>query len=104
VVHPRHHARGDGFEVDSGWLTSFYLDLAQTATGARVQIHTHPHTAFHSSTDDAWPLIHTPGFLSLVIPDFAQGEIGLREAYLTEIGDDGEWNEVSAADRLEIIA
>ena|SRR2546425_828029 len=82
VVHPRHHARGDGFELDSAWLTAFWQELTETCSGIRVQIHTHPGRAFHSTTDDAWPIIHSPGFLSLVIPTFATGREDLSGAYL----------------------
>lgn len=103
IVHPTHHANGVGFELDSGWLTAFWQELARAAFGVRVQIHTHPGRAFHSATDDAWPLIHTPGFLSLVIPRFAMGDVGLSGAYLTEIGQDGHWHEVNLPDRLEVI-
>ena len=36
------------------------------------QVHTHPTSAFHSSTDDHYPLVTLLGSLSLVIPDFAK--------------------------------
>jgi GNAT superfamily N-acetyltransferase len=103
LVHPDHRAHGVGFELDSAWLTTFWQDLTRTGFGVRVQIHTHPGRAFHSATDDAWPLIHTPGFLSLVIPQFATGGVGFAGAYLTEIGEDGQWHEIHLPDRLEVI-
>jgi hypothetical protein len=103
VEHPIHRAIVDGFELEGAWLNAFWRDLARTKSGVRVQIHTHPSTAFHSPTDDAWPIIHTPGFLSLVIPRFAQGPPGFQEAFLTEIQADGSWREVSdIASRLVI--
>jgi hypothetical protein len=103
VIHPRHVARGDGFELKSAWLTDFWNTLTATGTGVRAQIHTHPGRAFHSTTDDAWPIIHTPGFLSLVIPHFAQGEIGLKGAYLTELGADGRWSEINVQALLDVV-
>jgi hypothetical protein len=102
VVHPKHHARGDGFELDSAWLTEFWKELTATHCGIRVQIHTHPDRAFHSATDDGWPIIHTPGFLSLVIPRFATGPVSFIAAYLAELQEDGTWREVPIAERLEI--
>jgi GNAT superfamily N-acetyltransferase len=102
LVHPSHRANGVGFELDSSWLTTFWQELTRTGYGVRVQIHTHPGRAFHSEMDDAWPLIHTPGFFSLVIPEFATGEVGFAGAYLTEIGEDGQWHEVHLPDHLEI--
>lgn len=102
VVHPRHRAHAGGFELDSAWLSRFWLDLARTGWGIRVQIHTHPYGAFHSAIDDAYPIIPSTGFLSLVIPRFAMGDIGFEGAYLTEIQDNGTWREVPIASRLEV--
>ncbi|MDQ6830221.1 MAG: hypothetical protein M3081_15295 [Gemmatimonadota bacterium] len=102
VVHPVHRARGDGFELDSDWLTMFWRELARTRCGVRAQIHTHPREAFHSRTDDAFPIVHTPGFLSLVVPHFATRDVGLRDAYLAEIEVDGTWRSFDPTARLEV--
>jgi len=102
VVHPRHLAHSGGFQLSSDWINQFWLDLARTNRGIRVQIHTHPFEAFHSHIDDAYPIIHTTGFLSLVIPDFGLGAIGLDRAYLTEIDESGKWQERAPESRLEI--
>lgn len=37
-----------------------------------VQIHAHPDKAFHSATDDAYPIMATLGGLSIVAPDFCR--------------------------------
>jgi hypothetical protein len=103
VIHPRHRAHGGGFEIESEWINSFWLDLACREQGIRVQIHTHPCEAFHSTVDDAYPILHHVGFLSLVIPDFARGPVSFDRAYLAEIGADGRWREIAPEDRLEII-
>lgn len=36
-----------------------------------AQVHTHPTSAYHSSTDDDFPLVTLQGALSIVIPNFA---------------------------------
>jgi hypothetical protein len=36
-----------------------------------AQVHAHPTDAFHSDTDDTFPIVTTAGGLSLVVPDFA---------------------------------
>jgi len=36
------------------------------------QVHTHPTSAYHSSTDDHYPLVTLGGALSVVLPDFAR--------------------------------
>jgi hypothetical protein len=99
-VHPKHAGHFGGFVLDDAWLNDFWLALGATNTGVRVQVHTHPGEAFHSRTDDEYPIIHTPGFLSLVIPNFGLGPVGFDEAYLTEIQPSGRWKEVTTASRL----
>jgi hypothetical protein len=100
VVHPRHEAHLGGFVLDDQWLSEFWLELGKANMGIRVQVHTHPGEAFHSSTDDEFPIIHKPGFLSLVIPNFGFGPVGFNEAYLTEIQPDGRWHNVAIPSRL----
>lgn len=103
VIHPRHTASAVGFQVDDDWLTAFWLRLADTGCGVRVQVHTHPGAAYHSATDDAFPLIHSPGFLSLVIPRFALGPVDFTNAFLAEMQPDGRFLEVDIASTLEIV-
>jgi hypothetical protein len=100
VVHPRHKAHLGGFVLDDQWLSDFWLELGNANMGIRVQVHTHPAEAFHSPTDDEFPIIHMPGFLSLVIPNFGLGPVGFGEAFLTEIQPDGRWQEVAIPSRL----
>src|SRR5579863_5892449 len=100
VVHPRHRAHAGGFVLDDQWLSDLWIELAQHNMSIRIQVHTHPGEAFHSPTDDEFPIIHRPGFLSLVIPNFGLGPVGFADAYLTEIQVDGRWQEVSTRSRL----
>lgn len=102
VVHPEHEASPVGFQLDQTWLTRFWLDTARDGLSVRVQIHTHPGPAYHSATDDAFPIVHSPGFLSLVIPNFATGPVGFDRAFLAQIAEDGRWREVAIHDHLEI--
>ncbi len=102
VIHPVHTNRRGGYQVNDAWLTAFWLELAKRGKSVRVQVHTHPHEAFHSPTDNEWALLPEAGFLSLVIPDFALGPISLQGAFLAERSTDGEWLEVSPHLHLEI--
>jgi hypothetical protein len=61
---------------------------------------THPGKAFHSRVDDEFPIIHKPGFLSLVIPNFGLGPVGFEDAYLAEIQPDGTWRQVFISSRV----
>jgi hypothetical protein len=102
VVHPKHEARIGGFVLDDRWINAFWIELGNTDMGIRVQVHTHPGEAFHSPIDDEFPIIHKPGFLSLVIPNFGLGQVGFAEAYLAEIQPNGSWQEVSISSRLAL--
>lgn len=102
VVHPKHRSHVGGCVVDNAWLNTFWVELAEINMGVRVQIHTHPAEAFHSASDDAFPIIHRAGFLSLVVPNFALGPVGFDDVHLTEIQDDGTWKEVPVSSRLHV--
>ncbi|MGH2361695.1 MAG: hypothetical protein ACRDGM_14280 [bacterium] len=94
TAHPVHTATAVSVEIDMAWMNAFFLELADRSECIRVQVHSHPGGAFHSGTDDRWPAIHLPGFLSLVIPDFATGEPDLSGAFLAAYDALGAWNEV----------
>lgn len=102
-VHPTHRSHAGGFVTEDSWINDFWLKLAAAGLGIRVQIHTHPGSAFHSPTDDEFPIVHNPGFLSLVVPNFALGSVGFDGAYLSEIGPEGRWREISIESRIRII-
>lgn len=102
VLHPRHTASAIGYEVDPAWVSELWLDLAQRGQTVRAQVHTHPGTTFHSSTDDDFALVHTPGYMSLVIPDFARGPVGLEGSYLTARKADGSWRELDPHAGIEV--
>ena len=101
-VHPEHGAGRGGYEIDRRWLTRFWLDLYREQRAIRMQLHTHPRQAFHSQTDDEFPAVHTPGFLSLVIPDFAEGEATLERCALYELDEHGDWRRCEPVERLEL--
>lgn len=101
VVHPRHTAGPAGYDVDSAAIAELWRDLASEQRSIRVQVHTHPGAAFHSSRDDALAIVNSEGFFSLVIPNFALGHVGFDGAFLATRAD-GQWAEVAIADHLEV--
>ena len=102
VVHTRHFSHASGFDVDSTWLNELWLDLASAGCGIRAQVHTHPDRAFHSTIDDAFPIIHSVGFLSLVLPNFGTRR-SLEGAYLAELTDNGKWRDVNVRSHLQVL-
>lgn len=60
-----------------------------------AQIHSHPREAYHSETDDEFPIMATVGGLSIVVPNFAMDELShLHWAYY-RLSDTATWDELS---------
>jgi hypothetical protein len=55
------------------------------------RIHSHPHKAFHSATDDANPAITHEGALSIVVPNFGAGLARGLDACAVLRRTDGRW-------------
>lgn len=91
AVHPAHESGYAWYEVDSAWVTGFFLDLRRRRESVRVQVHTHPAGAGHSQADDLFSLAPAAGFMSLVIPQFAAGSAGLRGTALVVMQPNGTW-------------
>jgi len=91
VEHPVHKRSSFGYEIDDKWLTEFWKQLAGSRRSVKAQLHTHPEQAFHSASDDKWPIISQAGFLSIVIPNFAAGEPTLDRAWIGRLDSNGKW-------------
>ena len=79
-----------------------WLYEAQQVIG--VQVHSHPHDAYHSETDDTYPIATLEGSLSIVLPFFGRGgweSCGIA-AYRLE---NGAWVELPGplSDVIEVI-
>jgi hypothetical protein len=103
AVHPVHRASAGSYELDDHWLHEFWVGLGRAQRSVRVQVHTHAYEAFHSGTDDLWPIVHVPGFVSVVIPNFAM-EFSAEDLYVAQIDEGGRWKRVELAQVLKGIA
>jgi proteasome lid subunit RPN8/RPN11 len=99
VEHPIHQRSPFGYEINDRWLTDFWKRLAASKHSVKAQVHTHPGEAFHSATDDGWPIVSQEGFLSIVIPDFATGEISMKHAWIGRLRVDGTWCRLGSAEQ-----
>jgi hypothetical protein len=104
VIHPRHTASAVAYDIDPQWVGELWLALAQRGKTVRAQVHTHPGSAYHSARDDTHGLIHTPGFVSIVIPRFAIGPVGLTGAFVTSKTAAGGWREVDVVDAISVLS
>jgi hypothetical protein len=102
LLHPDHSAGPGGYELSGSWLAGAWSRLGHQQRLIRAQVHTHPRRAFHSTTDDRFPIVSTPGFLSLVLPRFAQPPQTLEDAYLACLGADGRWSRVEIGAALQV--
>lgn len=102
--HPNHKRSPFGYEVEDEWLMQFWKQLGTSNRSVKVQVHTHPGAAFHSRTDDQWPIVSQAGFLSIVIPNFAAGEPTLDGAWIGRLERDGKWRTLASAAEAVIFA
>ncbi len=88
-IHPRHASSPVSTTVGSDELNRVWDELRESSRKIVLQIHTHPGGAFHSSIDDGFPIVHSVGFPSLVLPFF--GRAGVDGAHLAIYQGDGQW-------------
>jgi len=67
-----------------------------------VQVHSHPTDAYHSETDDTYPIVAVRGGLSIVVPDF--GRSGVRGGGVAwyRLGNAG-WDELTPDEAEQLL-
>lgn len=103
VTHPPHTASPGGYDLTSEAIAELWKTLLEESRSIQMQGHTHPGPAFHSSRDDALALVNATGALSLVIPKFALGPIGLQDAFLARLNEEGVWSQASLAEEIVVV-
>ena len=91
--------RIDGSELHR---LNVWLYEAQQIVGA--QVHSHPTDAYHSGTDNAYPVATLDGSLSIVLPYFGRDGWESRGIAAYRLGQDG-WDEVVGplSDLIEVV-
>ncbi|MDE0660862.1 MAG: hypothetical protein OXI79_14580 [Gammaproteobacteria bacterium] len=89
--------------VDADELHRLNIWLYEHAERLAIQIHSHPTEAFHSDTDDAYPMVTTRGGLSLVVPDFARDGVRGPGTALYRLSQSG-WQGLSASDADRLLS
>lgn len=67
------------YAVENDELYRINLWLYENKMSLIAQIHSHPTEAYHSSTDDRYPIVDTYGGVSIVVPYFAQGKMSIYD-------------------------
>lgn len=73
---------GDALHALNVWLFDHQEVLA-------VQVHSHPTEAYHSETDDTFPVVTEIGGVSIVIPDFCTEPMFAGGHAVYRLGHDG---------------
>ncbi len=94
VAHLPHAATHGSCEIDGRALNGLWRRLATEDLRIVAQVHTHPGAAFHSRTDDQFPVLPRVGLLSLVVPNFALTEFDPSECFLGRLEADGSWTQL----------
>lgn len=89
--------------VDGRELHHINLWLFQRGWTLIAQLHSHPTDAYHSETDDAFPIVTTVGGLSLVVPDFAQRPFSLADCAVYRLFPGPIWVALTPAEVTQLI-
>ncbi len=87
------------YAVDGEELHRINVWLYENKMSLMAQIHSHPSRAYHSSTDDAYPIVATVGGISIVVPDFASRAIDIATWAVFRLSQTKGWVELNATEK-----
>ena len=90
--------------IDGSELHRLNVWLYETQQVIGVQIHGHPADAYHSDTDDTYPIATLDGSLSIVLPFFGRDGWRSRDIAAYRLGRDG-WLALTGplSDLIEVV-
>lgn len=91
------------YVVKGDELHRISLELFDAGLQLIAQIHSHPGRAYHSETDDAYPIVTVLGGISIVVPDFARGGIDLQQWEVYRLHPNKEWRHLSEEAKTGLI-
>jgi len=91
------------YTVDGQELHRINLWLYQNKLKLIAQIHSHPSEAYHSETDDEFPIITTLGGLSIVVPYFAQDPLNHLDWAYYRLFSETCWEELNLTEIEKLI-
>lgn len=84
------------YRVDGEELYNINVWLHQNKLTLIAQIHSHPGEAYHSETDDAFPIVTKDGSVSIVVPDFASRPFAKEDWAVYRLIPKRGWSPLSA--------
>ncbi len=107
TIVPEQHAMSleDGllYSVSGEELHKINVWLYENKMSLVAQIHSHPTRAYHSSTDDAYPIVATVGGVSIVVPDFASGDVDINLCAVYRLHPERGWVELNKKEKNDLI-
>jgi len=79
------------YAVESDELHNLNVWLYENKMQLIAQIHSHPREAYHSLADDLYPIVDSYGGVSIVVPDFAAGEVSLLDTAIYRLSLSKTW-------------
>ncbi|WPU94754.1 hypothetical protein SNE25_04370 [Mucilaginibacter sabulilitoris] len=87
------------YVVEGDELHRIGLELFDNGLQLFAQIHSHPGAAYHSDTDDAYPIVTIVGGISIVVPNFARGGVNLKEWAIYQLLPKTGWTEMAQREK-----
>jgi len=91
------------YAVDADELHRINVWLYKNNLCIIAQIHSHPNEAYHSETDNAYPIVATKGGISIVVPRFAKDPIDIKNWAVYRLSSENCWAELSQSETKKII-
>jgi hypothetical protein len=91
------------YVVEGDELYRISLDLFDNKQQLVAQIHSHPSAAYHSETDDMYPIVTVLGGVSIVVPNFAKGGVNLTEWAVYRLLPGSIWTELNIDKKFSLI-
>lgn len=98
------HGGGLLYMVEGEELHRINVWLYKNKMTLIAQIHSHPNHAYHSDTDDRYPIITTVGGISIVIPDFGFRPIAIEDWAVYRLNPSKQWMEQSSKEINSLIS
>lgn len=101
-IHPQQYCTAASFDVPLDESQRINRLLEQKGESIIAQVHSHPGQAFHSDTDDRFPVTFTVGLFSIVVPWFCgQRLTNISQCKVWEHVGVGRWRELKTKDIKE---
>lgn len=91
------------YAVSGDELHRINVYLHQSGQTLIAQLHSHPTAAYHSTTDDAYPIVTKVGALSIVVPNFGREEFSLDNWAVYRLSEESTWEELDVAEVKSLI-